>query len=81
MDADLQNFVVAADDEVIDGEDEGAHARYLMDMQRDDELRTRRAMEAAIFGQNRKRKRGDVIGGFGEDEDADDFQKRKQERL
>jgi hypothetical protein len=30
-------------------------------------------MEAAIFGRNRKRKRGEVEGGLGDDEELDDF--------
>jgi len=50
-------------------------------MEEDDKAATRRVMEAAIFGRNRKRKRGDVEGGLEDDEELDDFQKRKQERL
>lgn len=38
-------------------------------------------MEAVVFGRNKKRKRGEVEGGFGENEEMDDFERRKQERL
>jgi len=43
-----------------------------MDLENDDKLEMRKAMEAAIFG-NKKRKRGDVDGLNG---DEDDFNKR-----
>ena len=36
-------------------------------------------MQAALFGQNRKRKRGQVDGL--DDADMDEFQKRRQERI
>jgi len=49
----------------------------LADLQEDDRARTRVALEAAIFGNNRKRKRGEVEGGF-DDEDMDEYEKRKQ---
>ena len=51
-----------------------------MDLELDDKAKTRRAMEAAIFGRNRKRARGEVVGGF-EDEEMNDYEKRKQARL
>jgi hypothetical protein len=36
-------------------------------------------MQSALFGQNRKRKRGQVEGM--DDEDQDDYEKRKNERI
>lgn len=42
---------------------------------------TKRVMEAVVFGINKKRKRGEVEGGLGEDGEMDDFERRKQERL
>lgn len=80
MDDDLKEFVVQADNEEVGDAEDEALIKYQMDLDADDKAATRRVMEAAIFGMNRKRKRGDVEGGFGED-DLDDFQKRKQERL
>lgn len=35
-------------------------------------------MQAALFGQNRKRKRGQLMG---DDDELDDYEKRKRERL
>ena len=48
-------------------------------MHDDDKQRTREVMQAAIFGRNKKRKRGEVEGL--EEEDADDFERRKRERI
>ena len=56
-----------------------AEAKFLMDLKEDDKQRTRIAMQAALFGQNRKRKRGQVDGL--DDEDHEDFLKRKNERM
>jgi hypothetical protein len=44
-----------------------------MDMENDEKIAMRQAMEAAIFG-NKKRRRGDVEGL--NDENGDDFNKR-----
>ena len=51
-----------------------------MDLQQDDKARTKMVMEAAIFGRNKKRQRGEV-GGLDNAEELDDFERRKQERL
>lgn len=42
----------------------------MQDMHDDDKKRTQIAMQAALFGQNRKRKRGQVMG---EEDDQDDY--------
>ena len=81
MDDDLKEFVVAADDEEVGEAEQDALIKFHMDMEQDDKAATRRVMEAAIFGRNRKRKRGDIEGGLEDDSELDDFQKRKQERL
>jgi len=52
--------------------------KYHMDLQADEKERTKKVMEAVVFGNNKKRKRSEVEGGF---DDNDDFEKRKQERL
>ena len=52
------------------------HRKFLMDLENDDKLEMRKAMEAAIFG-NKKRKRGDVEGL---NDNEDEFNKRLQER-
>lgn len=56
LDDDLEGFV-AKDDVEIGDADEGALNKYLQDMHEDDKRRTNIAMQAALFGQNRKRKR------------------------
>jgi len=61
---------------VIGEADEEAHQKFLMDLENDEKLAMRQAMEAAIFG-NKKRKRGDVEGLDG---DEDGFNKRIHER-
>lgn len=78
MDSDLEGFVAKGDDVEIGDAEEGALDKFMQDMKEDDKKRTQIAMQAALFGQNRKRKRGQVMG---EDDDMDDYQKRKQERL
>lgn len=52
-----------------------------MDLEQDEKEKTKRVMEAVVFGRNKKRKRHEVEGGFGEDGELDDFERRKQERL
>lgn len=69
------------DDVEVGEAEEEALIKYQLDLQQDDKNATRRVMEAAIFGRNRKRKRGEIDGGLGDDSELDDFQKRKQERL
>ena len=76
MDSDLDGFVAKDDVEIGDAE-EGAMQKFLQDMHEDDKNKTRIAMQAALFGQNRKRKREQLE----DDEDLDDYRKRKQERL
>ena len=65
------------DVEIGDAPD-GAMDKFIQDMHEDDKKRTQIAMQAALFGQNRKRKREQVMGP---DDDLDDYQKRRQERL
>lgn len=80
QDDDLQGFVVQADDVEIGEAEHDAMGKYLHDLEEDDKANIKRAMEAAIFGRNRKRQRGEVEGGF-EDQELNDYQKRKQDRL
>jgi hypothetical protein len=70
MDSDLDGFVAKGDDIEIGDAEEGALNKFMQDMHEDDKKRTHIAMQAALFGQNRKRKRGQVMG---EDDDLDDF--------
>lgn len=49
---------MAKDDVEIGDADEGALSKFIQDMHDDDKKRTQIAMQAALFGQNRKRKRG-----------------------
>ena len=76
LDSDLDGFVAKGDDVEIGDAPDGAMNKFLQDMKEDDKKRTQIAMQAALFGQNRKRKREQ----FDEDE-LDDYQKRRQERL
>jgi hypothetical protein len=79
LDADLEGFVVKGDEQVIGDGDEGMMDKFLHDMEEDDRKRTHAVTMAVLYGQNRKRKRGDVPGL--DDAPMDDFERRKQERL
>ena len=81
LDNDLDGFVVRAgdDDEVIPDAEANALSKFQQDMMDDDKQRTRDVMQAAIFGRNKKRKRGEVEGL--DEEEMDDFERRKQERI
>ena len=80
LDSDLDGFVVRGDDVEVGGADEAMHAKFLEDVQNDEKAAMRKAMEAAIFGKNKKRRRGEA--GL-EDETGmlNDYEKRKLERL
>lgn len=58
MDDDLDGFIdyKAADDDLIDDPDGNAHAKFLADINQDEQERLQIAMKAAVFGHNRKRK-------------------------
>jgi hypothetical protein len=78
-DSDLDGFVVKrGEDEEIGDAPDGAMEKFNRDMQEDDKKRTYIAMQAALFGQNRKRTREQAMGP---DDDLEDYQKRRQERL
>ena len=79
LDSDLDGFVDNRDEKEIGDPDDGAEEKFRQDLMEDDKQRTRIAMQAALFGQNRKRKRGQVDGL--DDADMDEFQKRRQERI
>lgn len=76
LDEDLDGFVVRGDDqEIMDPDDDMIKKhRELMDMQ--DKMDIARTMQAVLFGNNKKRKRGDVDGL--DDDDLDDDQKRRK---
>lgn len=78
LDSDLDGFVEKGDVELIPDAEEDAHAKFIRDLQEDDRQRTREVMQATVFGHNKKRKRGEVVGL---DDDLDDFEKRKKQRL
>lgn len=81
LDSDLDGFVVRGDDVEIGDADEAMHAKFMEDVQNDEKAAMRKAMETAIFGKNKKRRRGEA--GF-ENDGADmlnDYEKRKLERL
>ena len=80
QDADLQDFVVHADEDEIGGVDEDMRAKFLADRHADDRAMTGAVMKSVFFGQNRKRKRGDVELGEGEDNLDSAFRKRLEER-
>lgn len=81
LDEDLKDFVVEADENEIGEAEHEALIRYQMDLQADEKEKTKQVMEAVVFGRNKKRARGDVEGGFGDDDEMNDFERRKQERL
>ena len=80
LDDDLDGFVVKGDDQEIGVATGDMRAKFLADLENDEKAKMRQAMETAIFGKNRKRRRGEVDL---EDESAmlNDYEKRKQQRL
>ena len=76
MDEDLADFIVHGDEDVVGEEEEGMMSKFMADMENDDRMRTRMAMEATIFGiKNKKRQRKDVPGL--DEAEPDEFEKRK----
>jgi hypothetical protein len=78
LDEDLEGFVVKGDQQEIGEADEDMMEKFRQDLEADDRARIRQVTMAVLYGQNKKRMRGEVEGL---DDDADDFERRKQERL
>ena len=90
LDSDLDGFidhtkdgrdeVNLGDDEEIEDLEDAARNAYLMDIHNDDKMRTKLAMEAAIYGRNKKRKRDEAEI---EDEQAElnEYERRKLDRI
>ena len=72
LDSDLEGFVVRGDDEEIADPTEDMYVKHQKDMEALDRLQIQQTMQAVLFGQNRKRKRGEVEGL-----DLDENSKRK----
>jgi len=82
LDDDLDGFVVkGADEDIVPDAEANAFAKFQQDMHEDDKLRTREVMQAAIFGRNKKRTRGQVEGLDANQDELDDFERRKRERI
>lgn len=80
LDEDLADFVVRGDDQEVDAPTGDMRAKFLADLENDEKARMRQAMEAAIFGKNRKRRRGET--DLEDDTNTlNDYEKRKQQRL
>ena len=70
LDSDLDGFIDhtkdgrgeinLGDDEEIEDLEEAARMKYMLDIHNDDKLRTKIAMEQAIYGRNKKRKRAEA---------------------
>ena len=72
LDDDLDGFVVhGADDEEIGDPDSDAYRRHQEYLEMQDKLELQQCMDAVIFGNNKKRKRGEF------ESDLDDDSKRK----
>jgi len=72
LDSDLDGFVVRGDDEEIGDPTEDMYLKYQKDMENLDKQMIQQTMQAVLFGQNHKRKRGEVEGL-----DMDENSKRK----
>ena len=90
LDADLEGFIdftkdgrgeqaIQRDDQEIEDLEDAARLKFIQDMQNDDKLRTKKAMEAAIFG--RKKRNRDEAGIDDNMEDMDEYERRKLERI
>lgn len=80
LDADLEGFIdynMPGDNDEINDPNDAAFQKYMLDVQNDERERTKAAMRAAIFGHNKKRR----FGPDGDDENLDEFQKRRLERI
>lgn len=76
MDDELDGFIdhrVKDDDEIADPNGE-AHAKFMADINQDEQAQLKIAMEAAVFGHNRKRQ-------FQEEEDLDEREQMRLERI
>ena len=89
LDSDLEGFIdftkdgrgdhaLQRDDQEIEDLEEAARLKFIQDMQNDDKVRTKLAMEAAIFGR-KKRNRDDADINENMD-DLDEYERRKLER-
>ena len=79
MDSDLEGLVDDAplgDDEEIEAANQAMYERHRQQADEDDERQEEQIIKEIIFGQNRKRKRGDV-----DLEDLDEASKRKMRRI
>lgn len=90
LDADLEGFIdftkdgrgeqaIQRDDQEIEDLEDAARLKFIQDMQNDDKMRTKKAMEAAIFG--RKKRNRDEAGIDDNMEDMDEYERRKLERI
>ena len=90
LDSELEGFIdhtkdgrgdnaLHRDDQEIEDLEEAARLKYIQDMQNDDKIRTKLAMEAAIFG--RKKRNREEAGLDDKMEDLDEYERRKLERI
>lgn len=78
LDDDLDGFVVhGADNEEIEDENETMHQKFMQDIYEDDKKLMEQVISGALFGNNKKRKRGEVDGLSDDEENS----KRKMRRL
>jgi hypothetical protein len=75
LDDDLDGFVVRGDDEDVANPTEDMYAKFREDEERMDREEIARTMQAVLFGNNKKRKRGEVDGL--DDDLLDEDTKRK----
>ena len=89
LDSDLEGFIdhtkdgrgdqaAGGDDQEIEDLEEAARLKFMQDMHNDDKLRTKLAMEAAIYG---RKKRNRAEAGLDDLEDMDEYERRKLERI
>lgn len=90
LDSDLDGFIdhtkdgrgdqgAGGDDWEIEDLEEAARLKFMQDMHNDDKLRTKLAMEAAIYG---RKKRSRAEAGLEDGlEDMDEYERRKLERI